>query len=196
MSHDHDDYEGIDERGGTRGRAADAGDEVDLGTVIDFDGSDVTLPSVWENGCFAMMCSDIEPKTSKAGNRMLEVTHIGIEPEHKGQPCYDRVMLDGKGKARFIIWAQALGLWDDTTNKLKKGTTYANFLYKPFWADMENKTEVYVTDMGEEKTIEKSVVAFAGYHPITYRAAPFLTESKPPPAKKSEEPKPHDPFEE
>jgi uncharacterized protein DUF669 len=190
MSAEYDDYAGLERGANPSSGASSVEDEIDLGATIDFDGTDVALPSKWDDGTYCVMCVEIKAKTARSGNRMLEVTHNGIEPEHKDQPLYDRVMLDGKGKARFVLWARALGLWDVEKNALRKGTTYADFLFKPFWADVENRKEQYVTDMGEEKTIEKSVIAFAGFHPFGSRPAPWAEPAKPEPPKD-----PNDPFE-
>ena len=95
--------------------------------------------------------SKLEAKISGAGNRYLELEFTICVGEFQNRKVWDRVMLSGKGKARFVVLIAAIDMYD-ATNKKFRGR-FADLLGKKLWANLKIEGErVVAQNDGTSKT--------------------------------------------
>jgi len=93
----------------------------------------------------------------------LQLTCIG--GDMRGEVLSDRLMLAGKGLSRFVIFADAIGMYDKE-NKSFTGKL-ADFIGQRVWGAVVTEKSTY-----QGRPRERSIIDFAGYEPITAYAMP------------------------
>ncbi len=93
----------------------------------------------------------------------LQLTCIG--GDMKDETLSDRLMLAGKGLSRFVIFADAIGMYDKE-NKSFTGKL-ADFIGQRVWGAVVTEKSSY-----QGRARERSIIDFAGYEPITAYAMP------------------------
>lgn len=127
---------------------------------------------VWPEGKHPFEVTKVEKKQSQArfdekrqemkegGTPYTELELTCIGGDMRGETISDRLMLAGKGLSRFVIFADAIGMY----NKENKSFTgrLSDFLGQQVWAAVVTEKSTY---QGRDR--ERSIIDFAGYEPIT-----------------------------
>lgn len=135
---------------------------------------------LWPEGKHPFEVTKVERKQSKGGydekkglmkdpTPYMEVELTCIGGDMRGELLSDRLMLAGKGLTRFVIFADAFGLYDKEA-KVFNGRL-SDFLGQQVWAAVVTEKSEY-----QGRSRERSVVDFAGYEPINTYPVPGYEE--------------------
>lgn len=167
---DRRDLEELERQTKPRGSGGGGGN---IDEVITLDLSEAgQIGTVWPEGKHPFEIVAVEKKQSQprfdertqtmkeGGVPYVELTLSCIGGDMIGEVLSDRLMLAGKGLTRFVIFTDALGMYDKE-NKQFTGRL-ADFIGQRVWAAVVTEKSEY-----KGRPRERSIIDFAGYEPIT-----------------------------
>lgn len=139
--------------------------------VLDIDLSEAgQIGTIWPEGKYPFEIVKVERKQSQGGYDeqkqiikesipYAELTLNCIGGDMIGEMLTDRLMLAGKGLSRFVIFTDALGMYDKEQKRFTG--RLADFIGQRVWAAVVTEKQTY-----KGRPRERSIIDFAGYEPI------------------------------